>query len=62
MDVTGTTAFVIAPIVVRGKVIGLYYVDRGLSWRKLVQDYFDNFQFFAQQSNLILNHLASKKK
>ena len=60
-DVTGTAAFVIAPIVVKGKVIGLYYADRGLSRRKLVQDNFDNFQFFAQQSNLILNHLASRK-
>lgn len=61
IDITGTTTFVIAPIVVKSKVIGLYYADRCLSKRTLDQESFDNFQFFTQQSNLILNHLASKR-
>jgi len=60
IDVTGTATFVIAPIVVKSRVIGLYYADRKLSERPLGSDSFDDFQFFTQQSNLILNHLASK--
>jgi HD-like signal output (HDOD) protein len=60
INVTGTTAFIIAPISVRGKVIGLYYADRCLSKRALNQNSFDDFQFFTQQSNMILNHLTSK--
>ena len=60
-DVTGTTTFVIAPIIIKNKVIGLYYADRCLSRRALQQENFDGFQFFTQQSNLILNHLASKR-
>jgi len=60
-NVIGTRTFVISPIVVKNKVIGLYYADRSLSKRELPQESFDSFQFFTQQSNLILNHLASKR-
>jgi len=60
IDVIGTTTFVIAPIIVKSRVIGLYYADRKLSERLLDSNSFDDFQFFTQQSNLILNHLASK--
>lgn len=61
VDITGTAAFMLAPIVVKNKVIGLYYSDRAPSKRKLEQESFDSFQFFTQQSNMILNHLVSKQ-
>lgn len=57
----GTQAFFIAPIVVKGKPIGLFYADRGASRRKLDQESFDSFQHFTQHSNLILSHLAGKR-
>ena len=60
IEITGTQHFFIAPIIVSNKTIGLYYADRQPSKRPLDQESFDNFQFFTQQSNLVLNHLRKQ--
>lgn len=60
-EATGTPSFFIAPILVKGKVIGLFYADRCLSRRTLDQESFDSFQHFTQQSNLVLHLLATKR-
>ncbi len=56
----GTRSFYLAPIVVKSKVIGVFYTDRLPSGRKLDADAFDSFTHFTQQANLVLNHLASQ--
>lgn len=58
----GSRTFFLAPIMVRGKVIGLFYADRLPSQRELDTEAFDSFTHFTQQANLVLNHLASQSR
>ncbi|OUR81567.1 hypothetical protein A9Q82_09290 [Cycloclasticus sp. 46_120_T64] len=52
---TKTKSFLVAPVVVKNKPIGLFYADRSLSHRPLDDDTFNSFQLFSQQVNMILN-------
>lgn len=52
---TKTQEFLVAPVVVKNKPIGLFYADRSLSQRELDDDSFNSFQLFTQQVNMILN-------
>ncbi|KIO36336.1 HDOD domain-containing protein [Shewanella sp. cp20] len=52
---TSPMGFMLAPILVDNKVIGLLYADRHSSERKLVDADFDRFTHFAQLTNLCLS-------
>lgn len=53
--VTGDSDFVLMPIAVRGKTIGLFYADRRPSRRALDDEAFTSFKLFGQQARLGLN-------
>ncbi|MBW6477048.1 MAG: HDOD domain-containing protein [Chromatiales bacterium] len=57
----GGQGFFIAPIIVCGKRIGVFYADRLPSQRPLDQDAFDSFQMMVNQANMGLTHIASKR-
>jgi len=52
---TKTKSFLVTPIIVKNKPIGLFYADRSLSLRPLDDECFNSFQLFTQQVNMILN-------
>ena len=58
----GAQAFFVAPIIVCGKRIGLFYADRGPSQRTLDQDAFESFQLMVNQANMGLTHIASNPR
>jgi len=62
IDILGGASFFAAPIVVDGKGIGIIYADRLPSGRDLDQPSFDNFNFFAQQAGMGLNHIAKMRR
>ncbi|HEX4976081.1 MAG TPA: histidine kinase, partial [Pseudomonadales bacterium] len=53
--VLGGSEFFIAPVVVRGRSIGLVYADCRLSNRALKREQFAAFNHFIQQVNLVLS-------
>ena len=57
----GTQAFFVAPIIVSGKRIGVFYADRAPSQRELDQDAFESFQLMVSQANMGLSHIASQR-
>lgn len=59
-QVLGSVPFMIAPIVIAERAIGLLYADRGLSGRELSLDLFEDFKHFAQQAGMGLT-LASQR-
>ncbi|WP_237158133.1 HDOD domain-containing protein [Shewanella psychrophila] len=52
---TSATGFMISPLVIEQKVIGMIYADRATSERKLTQVEFENFTHFAQLANVCLS-------
>ena len=56
--VVGTAPFFVAPIVVSGQSIGLFYADRTPSGRNLDEEAFESFKHFVEQANLGLSHLS----
>lgn len=48
------TGFMIAPLVIEGKVIGMFYADRASSERTLTQSDFEHFTHFTQLANVCL--------
>ncbi len=52
---TSTMGFMISPLLVEQKVIGIIYADRASSGRKLNQSEFDNFTHFSQLANVCLS-------
>lgn len=56
--VAGESGFMITPIVVHDRAIGLFYADRGPSRRALDAETYQSFLHFAQQANLGLEHLT----
>lgn len=58
--VTGGSDFMLAPIVVNGRAIGLFYADRTPSGASLVEDDFLGFQHFVQQAGLGFRHAATQ--
>ena len=57
----GGQAFYVAPIIVCGKRIGLFYADRLPSQRPLDLDAYESFQLMVNQANLGLTHIASSQ-
>lgn len=51
---TSATGFMIAPLIIDQKVIGMFYADRDSSQRKLNQAEFDNFTHFTELANVCL--------
>lgn len=54
----GTPPYMVAPVIVRNKVIGVFMADRKASGRELLQTDFLAFQQFCQQANMGLTILA----
>lgn len=54
----GTPPYMVAPVIVRNKVIGVFMADRKASGRALQQTDFLAFQQFCQQANMGLTILA----
>ncbi|TRY15545.1 HDOD domain-containing protein [Shewanella hanedai] len=48
------TGFMLSPLIVEKKVIGIIYADRAITARTLGQSEFDNFTHFTQLANLCL--------
>jgi len=58
---TSSTGFMIAPLLVEQKVIGVIYADRASTERKLEQAEFDNFTHFSQLTNVCLSVALGQK-
>lgn len=58
--VTGQGDFFIAPLLAKGKKVGLIYADMGVSKRELTDQYFGGYCQFVQQVKLALSILASR--
>ena len=59
LAISGGASFLVAPIEIGGKVIGVFYADRRSSGRPLDDDSFTSFRHFAQQGNLALAFLGA---
>lgn len=55
-------AFFVAPIIVCGKRIGLFYADRSPSGRPLDADSFSGFRLMVRQANLCLTHVTATRR
>ncbi|KKL27446.1 hypothetical protein LCGC14_2385070 [marine sediment metagenome] len=53
-------SFLMMPAVVKNKVIGVFFVDRSVSKKKISKQEFILFQQFCHQTNMALNFLALK--
>jgi len=60
-DITGQKKFFIAPLKAEGKKIGFIYADMGKTEINLSLKAFEEFNLFAQQTNLALKRLAKRK-
>ena len=54
----GTPPYVIMPVIVRSKVIGIFLADRNASSRDIEEKDFIAFQQFCQQANMGLSFLT----
>lgn len=59
-DLLGKGPFMIMPIAIKNRAIGIIYADRLPSGRDLDEESFDNFSFFGQQANMNLTALAGR--
>ncbi len=55
-----TEDFFIAPLMAKGKRVGVIYGDMGVTKRPLTQDYYEGFCHLVQQAKLALTVLAAK--
>lgn len=60
--VIGKIPFLVCPIVINNRAIGLFYADRGLSGRELDEESYESFKHFAKQANMGLSLLTSRRK
>ncbi|OIP46596.1 MAG: hypothetical protein AUK28_07090 [Desulfobacterales bacterium CG2_30_60_27] len=58
----GRSAFFVMPVMLGDKSFGLFYADRMPSGRPLDQQSFENFEYFALQTSLILDHITRRQK
>lgn len=58
--VVGETPFLLGPILVNQRPIGLFYADRAPSRRPLDEEDFEGFKHFVQQANLAITHLSGQ--
>lgn len=61
-EAVGRAPFFVAPIMVNGSAIGLFYCDRALSERPLDEESFESFKHFVQQAGLGLGHLSQRRR
>ncbi|MHC1726413.1 MAG: HDOD domain-containing protein [Syntrophobacteraceae bacterium] len=57
-DYLGGGPFLIMPVCITGKPIGVVYADRNLSGRDLDEESSDSFEFMGQQANMCLTALS----
>lgn len=62
LAIMGIVPFMIAPIIISQKSIGLFLADRGLSQRPLDPESFEEFKHFVQQANLGLTLAQSRQR
>ena len=55
-------SFLLSPIIVNGKPIGLIYADRYPSKRPITDDEFSGFKYFAQQACMAIEHISRGKR
>jgi len=60
-SVIGKSPFLVAPIVINGRSIGLFYADRAISGREIDHDTFENFSYIVKQANMGLTLAITKK-
>jgi hypothetical protein len=60
-ELVGVGPFFIAPVILHGKSVGLFYADRRISERPLDDESYQSFKHFAQQANLGLDFLGRQK-
>lgn len=60
--IMGIVPFMVAPVIINQKSIGLFLADRGLSQRPLDPDSFGDFKHFVQQANLGLTLAQSRQR
>ena len=58
--VIGNKPFMVAPVIVKERVVGLIYADRALSGRELDHEAFESFSYFVKQASLGLTVSASR--
>jgi HD-like signal output (HDOD) protein len=58
LDVLGKPPYLIMPVIVRAKAIGIFLADRNASGRDIKEEDFIAFQQFCQQANMGLNILT----
>ncbi|BCU06555.1 hypothetical protein Atep_12320 [Allochromatium tepidum] len=61
VTIMGIVPFMVAPIIISQRSIGLFLADRGLSRRPLDPDSFEDFKHFVQQANLGLTLAQSRQ-
>ena len=61
-QLVGTGPFFVAPAIMNGKAIGLFYVDRRISCRPRDEESFQSFKHFAQHANIGLEFLSRRSK
>ncbi len=61
IELFGSSNFFLAPALVTGRVIGVFYADRRASGRPLDAESFESFKHFALQAEMALDVLARKK-
>ncbi len=59
-SVIGSKPFLVAPVVIKKKVIGLIYADRALSGRDLDHEAYESFSYFVKQACLGLTVSATR--
>lgn len=60
LHVLETNSFLLYPIVINRKPIGMIYADRQPSQREITEEYFTNFKYFGQQARMALEHIAGR--
>lgn len=61
-NVLSKSGFIVAPIIVNSKAIGLFYVDRGIRNANISQDDYESFKQIVFQVRLALEHIASNSR
>ena len=54
----GSNDFLVGPILVHGKAVGMYYCDRQFSGQKLTLKDLSAFQSVVERANSILQHFG----
>ncbi|MCW8887609.1 MAG: HDOD domain-containing protein [Gammaproteobacteria bacterium] len=61
-SVIGKKPFLVAPIVINGRSIGIFYADRAISEREIDHDSYENFSYIVKQANMGLTLSVTKRR